>query len=353
MGGSGQGVSVEIWPGDVAICLDLMPSNSVDCIVTSPPYWGLRDYGVTGQIGLESTMVEYLETVVGICRKLRRVLKPSGTFWLNVGDCYANDTKWGGATGGLHILDLHGASGVGRQKTKTGLKSKDLCMIPNRLAIMLQDDGWYVRSEIIWHKPNPMPESVRDRPTNAHEKLWLLTRSERYHYDADAIRNPPSVTFLQEVRDGYTGQATKDFSAAGAQQASATKTRIIEKARERIDKQRGHNRRHAGFNDRWDALSKEEQQLLGSNARNVWTISPKPFRGAHFATFPPELVERCIKAGCPPGGIVLDPFAGSGTTGEVALKLDRRAILIEINPTYVAMIEQRLDALQSTESAAQ
>jgi hypothetical protein len=189
-----------------------------------------------------------------------------------------------------------------------------------------------------------MPESVRDRPTNSHEKLWLMTKSPKYFYDADAIRNPPSESFLKEVAEGYAGEATKDFASGGAQQASATKTRIIEKARERIDKQRGHSRRHAGFNDRWDAMTKEEQMALGSNARNVWTISPQPFRGAHFATFPLKLVTRCIKAGSPPCGRVLDPFGGSGTTGVAALRLGRSCDLIEINPDYCEIIRQRLES---------
>lgn len=346
-------MTIRILNGDVRDVLRDLRADSFDAIVTSPPYWLLRDYGVAGQIGLEQTMAEYLATIVGVCRELRRVLKPSGTFWLNIGDCYSG--SWGAQSrehAGKHapnVSALHanqvkaaqnrnGTGSLGR----TGLKNKDLCMIPNRLAIALQDDGWYVRSEIIWQKPNPMPESVTDRPTSAHEKIWLLTKEAKYFYDAAAIRNPPSESFLKEVAEGYAGSATKDFAANGAQQASATKSRIIEKAREKIDKQRGHGRRHAGFNDRWDALTRDEQMALGSNCRNVWTISSKPFKGAHFATFPPELVERCLLAGCPAGGCVLDPFGGAGTVGLVADRMGVDATMIELNPEYVAMARERL-----------
>jgi DNA modification methylase len=344
----------EFWTGDALACLELMPSGSVDCVVTSPPYWGLRDYGVAGQIGLEPTMALYLSTMVAVCRELRRVLKPTGTFWLNVGDSYAGGGRGGNPAESAHRKQATNFGSLVKPTplSATGLKPKDLCMIPNRLAIALQDDGWWVRSEIIWHKPNPMPESVTDRPTNAHEKVWLLTKSERYFYDAAAIRNPPSETFLREVAEGYDGQATKDFAASGAQQASATKSRIIAKAREKIDKQRGHSRRHASFNDRWDALSHEEQTALGSNCRNVWTIPPAPFRGAHFATFPPALVERCIKAGCPLGGLVLDPFGGAGTTGMVADRLGRRSLNFEINPEYVALAQARIAADRAARGAA-
>lgn len=355
--------TLTIIPGDCRDILATLASDSVDCVVTSPPYWGLRDYGVAGQIGLEPTMQAYLETMVGICRELRRVLKSTGTFWLNIGDSYAGSGRGGNPSDGTKQSTNSGSQSVGvlyelssqdreaeRLRIKKqfeaqrafGLKQKDLCMIPNRLAILLQDDGWFVRSEIIWHKPNPMPESVRDRPTCAHEKVWLLTKSAKYFYDADAIREPPSAALIQQVEDGYNGCDTKDFSAAGAQSASGTKKRIIENARKRIDKQRGHGRRHAGFNGRWDALSRQEQMALGANARNVWSISPKPFKGAHFATMPPDIVERCIKAGCPSGGRVLDPFEGSGTTGDVAKRLGRNVTLIELNRAYCDMTTKRL-----------
>lgn len=346
--------TLTIIPGDCRDVLVTLASDSVDCVVTSPPYWGLRDYGVEGQIGLEPTMQGYLETMVGICRELRRVLKPTGTFWLNIGDSYAG--SWGAQSRehvGKHAPNVSALSAnqikAAQKRTRTGsiartpgLKNKDLCMIPNRLAILLQEDGWFVRSEIIWHKPNPMPESVRDRPTCAHEKVWLLTKSAKYFYDADAIREMPSAAMIQQVEDGYHGSDTKDYEAAGAQSASGTKARIIENARKRIDKQSGHGRRHAGFNGRWDALSEQEQKALGANARNVWSVPPKPFKGAHFATMPPNIVERCIRAGCPEGGHVFDPFGGSGTTGDVAKRLGRNATLIELNRAYCDMTTKRL-----------
>jgi DNA modification methylase len=223
-------------------------------------------------------------------------------------------------------------------------------MIPARIALALQADGWVIRSKIIWRKPNPMPESVRDRPTSAYEEIFLLTRGARYFYDADAIKNPPSEALLRQVADGYDGRSRKRYAMNGAQDASATKSRIIAKAREKIDKQRGHGRRHAGFNDRWDRLTKSEQTALGSNARNVWidaeediwSIAAQPTRDAHFATFPLNLVERCLKAGCPPNGSVLDPFAGSGSTGLAARRLGMSATLIELNPDYVEIMRRRL-----------
>ena len=217
-------------------------------------------------------------------------------------------------------------------------------MVPARVALALQADGWWLRSDIIWHKPNPMPASTGDRPTSAHEHVFLLTKRSTYFYDADAIRQPASDALLDQVNAGYDGIDTKDYAAGGAQSAGCTKARIISGARAKIDKQRGHSRRHDGFNGRWDALSKAEQQLLGSNARNVWSISPAPYSGSHFATMPPQLAERCIKAGSRPGDTVLDPFGGAGTTALVADRLGRSAILIELNPAYVDLARGRLTA---------
>jgi DNA modification methylase len=309
---------VEIWQGDALRCLELLPSDTFDCVVTSPPYWGLRDYGVEGQIGLEPTMAAYLATMIGVCRELRRVLKPSGTFWLNIGDSYSG--SWGAQ--GRRITESddpswHGsqiknhprfASGTGSSK-RSGLKQKDLCMIPNRLAIALQDDGWWVRSEIIWAKPNPMPESVTDRPTSSHEKIWLLAKSERYYFDAAAIAEP-------SVADHGSGNGFKRDARLSYADASGAR----------------------GSEEQWTGVSGTR------NARNVWTISTKPFKGAHFATFPPDLAERCIKAGCPPSGRVLDPFGGAGTTGLVAQRLGRSALLIELNEGYCEMVRRRIEA---------
>lgn len=354
---------IDIRTGDCRAVLKTLPVESIDCVVTSPPYWGLRDYhGVAGQLGLEPTLGEHIETMVAVFCEVRRVLKKTGTLWLNYGDCYATspngrsaaDTKAAGnddrtfrdkpfSTIGPIQARSNGGEGQHHDRRGGVLKPKDLCMVSNRLAIALQDDGWWVRSEIIWAKPNPMPESIADRPTTSHEKVWLLSKSAKYFYDAAAIRAPPSQALLKQVADGYNGHDTKEFGASMAQSASGTKARIIDGARRKIDKQRGHSRSHAGFNDRWDLLTRDEQMALGSNCRNVWTIATAPFPDAHFATFPTELAERCIKAGCPADGMVLDPFGGSGTVGLVADRLQRNAILIELNPEYVEMAHNRIE----------
>ncbi|WP_057465651.1 site-specific DNA-methyltransferase [Pseudovibrio sp. POLY-S9] len=331
----------EIRLGDVLDRLREMPDNSVDCVVTSPPYWGLRDYGVEGQLGLEPTLKEHLDKMVEVFEEIRRVLKPEGTCWINYGDCYA-------ATPAGLKADSNGRIITGKDdRTFTqkpfstiqgNLKPKDLCMVPNRLAIALQDAGWWVRGEIIWAKPNPMPESVRDRPAVAHEKIWLLTKSPRYFYDKEA------------VRQGRVG----DEDAHGFRGGSYTRNEAGKRkdvGNKRVsDKQRGHSKRHAGLNARWDQMTKEEQQANGRNLRNyepapveVWNVATRPFSGAHFATFPPELAQRCIEAGCPRGGVVLDPFGGAGTTGLVALRHGRRAILIELNPEYAAIAQERIE----------
>ncbi len=329
-----------ILNGDCVERMRELPDECAQTCVTSPPYFGLRDYQVEGQIGLEKSPAEYVARLVEVFREVRRVLKPDGTLWLNLGDSYANDGKWGGSTGGKHVKGLQGTS-IGRAKRFTGLKPKDLIGIPWAVAFALRADGWWLRSDIIWAKPNCMPESVTDRPTRSHEYLFLLTKAANYFYDADAIKEPPSPELVKQIEEGYNGHATKDFNGMGVQDASATKSRIINGYRDRIEKQRGHSRRHDGFNGRWDALSKEEQMLCGSNKRDVWTVSPASYTEAHFATFPTKLIEPCIKAGSRPGDMVLDPFAGSGTTGQVAIELGRRAILIELNPTYVELIKQR------------
>lgn len=328
----------EFWTGDALACLELVPSNSVDCVVTSPPYWGLRDYGVAGQIGVEPTMALYLSTMVAVCREVRRVLKPAGAFWLNVGDSYAANR--GGTTPPAETLaggrnghgddDSHRGRKDGYNPSRDpkghGLKHKDLMMIPNRLAIALQDDGWWVRSEIIWHKPNPMPESVTDRPTSAHEKVWLLTKGERYFYDAAAIKESSSEVSIARVSQAnFVNQTGGDKDYRNGVNASRSMRKTLEN------------------------FAKDPSTR---NARNVWTIPPATFRGAHFATFPPALVERCIKAGCPLGGLVLDPFGGAGTTGMVADRLGRRSLNFEINPEYVALAQARIAADRAARGVA-
>lgn len=306
-----------------------LPDQSAHCCVTSPPYWGLRDYGVEGQLGLEKTPEEYVGKLVDGFREVRRVLIDDGTLWVNLGDSYAR------------MQEGNVPQSKNSECVPPRMKPKDLVGTPWRVAFALQADGWYLRSDIIWAKPNPMPESVTDRPTKAHEYIFLLSKKASYYYDHEAIKDPPSPDLIKQIEDGYNGQSIKDYLGSSVQDASATKGRIIQGYRNRIDKQRGHGRRHNGFNDKWDALTPTEQAACGRNKRDVWNIAPANFPEAHFATFPPELIKPCILAGCPVGGTVLDPFGGSGTTGMVALELGRNAVLIELNPEYVNMIHDR------------
>jgi DNA modification methylase len=300
-------MSVRILQGDCRAVLATLPDESVHCVVTSPPYFGLRDYGVAGQIGLEATPDAFVAEMVAVFREVRRVLRSDGTCWLNLGDSYANDGKWGGHTGGKHVNALH-CSPIGRNKRYMGLKPKDLIGIPWRVAFALQADGWWLRQDIIWHKPNPMPESVRDRCTKAHEYLFLLTKSERYFYDAKATAEPV---------------------------AESSVARLMQPT---IESQAGSDRVPGKTNGTMKAVGSTQDR----NRRSVWTITTQPFSEAHFATFPPELPELCIKAGCPAGGTVLDPFGGAGTTGLVADRLGRDAILIELNPDYASMARNRV-----------
>ena len=352
-------------------CIDKikeLKDNSIDCVVTSPPYWGLRDYGtaqwengdincdhidpqqnrgknsakqstnnkgqgtstwkickkcgakrIDKQLGLEPTYQEHIQNIVALFRVIKPKLKDSATVWLNYGDSYAatvNGTKVKDMKKNLQknrtsktkgVYDDRGFVDKPFSTIQGHLKPKDLVMIPNRIAIALQDDGWWIRSEIIWHKPNPMPESVTDRPTNAHEKIWLITKSKKYYYDADAIKEPVADISIQRVKYGY-------------------------KARHKSSPYNYMNTPKQG---------KRFCDPAGRNKRNVWTITPKPFKEAHFATFPKDLIEPCIKAGCPENGIVLDPFGGAGTTGIVAKSLNRQSILIELNPEYIKIAKKR------------
>ncbi len=437
---------VDIRLGDVFEQLALIPSNSVDCVVTSPPYWGLRDYGVDGQIGLEPTLGEHLDVMVRVFREIRRVLKPQGTLWLNYGDCYAaapngksaaaykadgtddrtfrdkpfstvgpiqGRTYYGaergsrgvdrdfhdhmrakagpvyqvdeserqqsrrGRTGNLGNGGVNGA-GIPNGRVVAGgyLKPKDLCMIPNRLAIALQDDGWYVRSEIIWHKPNPMPESVYDRPTTAHEKVWLLTKSEDYFYNDETIREPvtggaharrPGPNSRQNVDRVPDNRKVKvpggwDTTAGThgtVHKGGRTSAEYRDAPVSKISAPGQRIKNNSSFDAALGNYTGETR-----NARNVWTIAPKAFREAHFATFPPELARRCIAAGTPATvcgccgapegcgpiceqfervpGLVLDPFGGAGTVGLVAREMGLRSILIELNPEYAEISHRRI-----------
>lgn len=352
-------MNLKILSGDCRVTLGGIVAATVQCCVTSPPYWGLRSYLLANhpnkaqEIGQEKTPAEFVAALLAVFGGktnpigVWRALRDDGTLWLNLVDSYNNSQTGGnGATGGRDKSTL--ASEMAPMFTTPtkkhlvyGLKPKDLIGIPWRVAFALQEAGWYLRSDIIWAKPNCMPESVTDRPTRSHEYLFLLTKAPRYYYDAEAIKEPPSPELLKQISEGYQGRSTKDFSDNLAQDASATKSRIINGYRSKIDKQRGHSRRHDGFNDRWDNLSKSEQMSCGANKRDVWTIPPAAYSEAHFATFPPDLIKPCILAGTKPGDIVLDPFGGSGTTGEVALELGRKAILCELNDDYLPLIDRR------------
>lgn len=304
------------------------------CCVTSPPYWGLRDYGVGGQIGLETTPDEFLEQMVSVFRDVRRVLRDDGTLWLNLGDSYANDGKFGGKTGGKQAyLDEASLLRNGREKRVTGLKPKDMVGIPWRTAFALQADGWYLRRDIIWHKLNPLPESVRDRPSTAHEYLFLLSKSGQYHYDADAIMEPVSPNTHARLSQDVANQVGSARANGGGKTNGNMKA--VGKSAKVADAESGirHNESFSG------AVC---LPVTHRNKRSVWATSTEAFSEAHFATFPPALIEPCIKAGCPEGGTVLDPFGGAGTTGLVADRLRRNAILIELNPEYAGIAERRI-----------
>jgi DNA modification methylase len=349
------GNSVTLFCGDVLETLRTLPDASVQCCVTSPPYWGLRDYGTVGQLGLEATPEAYVARMVEVFGEVRRVLREDGTLWLNLGGTYATGAGQvgecpGGGVQGARWKDTNQdpkrtvarPRGPGTQPNRMpipGLKPKDRGMIPARVALALQADGWWLRSEIVWHKPNCMPSSVTDRPTDAHEMLYLLAKSERYHYDAGAIAEP--------VVRGDAGSLFHTGKTATQQlgRASTKPRRSGNKARKYSEK-RDRPGSHMGASVPW------EDTTGTRNRRSVWTIPTKPFTGAHFAVFPEALVEPCIFAGCPVGGTVLDPFCGSGTTLYVAKEHGRKGIGIELSPAYCEIAARRLSqevlALEAT-----
>jgi DNA modification methylase len=436
-------VSVRILTGHVLDRLAEFPDESVQCVVTSPPYWGLRDYGIKpqvwggdrdcahlwgdhtrtawansvhgpngrakngdayqcdvkwtgpfcsicgawrGSLGLEPTYALYVEHMVEVFRAVRRVLRADGTLWLNLGDSYATGAgKVGACPGGGEQGEWKGNRGVHsaaqsgkhgprieqmgpmtqpNRMPQPGLKPKDLCGIPWRVAFALQDDGWWLRQDIIWSKPNPMPESIRDRCTKAHEYLFLLSKSARYHFGADAIAES-SIT--EAPRRPYTSEGAWQLDGRPADQRHGGKPRTI-KTPDGWDTGSGGNGREKGKTHARTAGNKSHKYVTayeGSDAeehrtkaglmavadvpwekrnkRSVWTIATAPFPEAHFATFPPALVEPCILAGCPEGGTVLDPFGGSGTVGLVADRLGRNSVLIELNIDYAAMARRRIE----------
>jgi DNA modification methylase len=374
--------------GDALAELRKLPAESVQCCVTSPPFFGLRDYGCNGQIGLEKTPAEYVARMVEIFREVRRVLRSDGTLWLNLGDSYAGSGKGQTSNGcadpknnktrgmklpvdhslGQRIGSVHGDGGhTSGFPAPPCLKPKDLVGIPWMVAFALRADGWYLRQDIIWAKPNPMPESVRDRCTKSHEYIFLLTKEPRYFYDQEAIKQPlreASVARLgqdvenQEGSDRVPGKTNGKMKAVrfgGKKQCPDTRLQSGNEWKPRV-------RPHGIVRDRMLDYDSKESKLRPNNNRgcyesehelpepgmlankkSVWMVATQGYREAHFATYPPDLIKPCILAGSRAGDIVLDPFAGSGTTGEVALELGRKAILIELNPKYIPLIKQRCD----------
>lgn len=328
---------IDIRIGDAITELGKLQSESVNCCVTSPPYFQLRDYKTSGQYGDEATVDEYIQQMRKVFQEVRRVLKPTGTLWLVLGDSYSNDSKWGGKTAGKHRKALHGNSPVCRIKRNTGFACKNLLMIPARVALALQEDGWFLRSDIIWHKPNAMPEPVRDRPTSAHEHIFLLTKSKKYFFDSDAIAEPVSNATIKDLERRKIPGNCKGDSVFGNAAGLGCGPRV-----RAFNTWPGIGSKHGQERQRGEKYERMIAKPM-RNARNVWTIPTRPFEGAHFATFPHELARRCILAGCPPSGVVLDPFAGSGTTGEAAINEGRSCILIELNPAYRSLIIGRLE----------
>lgn len=329
-------MTVRILQGDCREVLKTLPDESVHCVVTSPPYFGLRDYGVDGQIGLEPTPDEFVAVLVGVFREVRRMLRDDGTVWLNLGDSYNAHPNQRSVTdkAGDKQQTMRGST-ASPSRSVAGLKPKDMIGIPWRVAFALQADGWYLRQDVIWSKPNAMPESVRDRCTKAHEYIFLLSKSARYYFDTDAIAEPCTQDeFRPTFRGGaYCNNSTFDNSEGGT-------STVVGNIKRSGNKQRKPASERGCPQD--GVAGSVPREGTTRNKRSAWTVATQPFSEAHFATFPPALIEPCILAGCPAGGTVLDPFGGAGTTGLVADRLQRDAILIELNPSYVEMAESRI-----------
>lgn len=348
----------KIIQGDCREVLKTLPDGSVDCCVTSPPYFNLRDYGVGGQIGLEQTPDAYVAELVAVFREVRRVLRDDGTLWLNLGDSYArqagNDRNKitdgsfrTGRTGKSHLLFRDG-----NNRPPEGLKEKDLIGIPWRVAFALQADGWYLRQDIIWHKPNPMPESVTDRCTKAHEYVFLLSKSERYYFDQESILEPCSpsthVRLSQDVQNQIgsarvPGKTNGNMKAVGRKSWKGSEFHTGKTAEHQLGRAQSDRTYDPGADNKNNLSFDAAMSIMPEkrNKRSVWTVATQGYKGAHFATFPPALIAPMILAGCPVGGTVLDPFGGSGTTGEVSESLGRNSILIELNPDYIELQKKR------------
>lgn len=334
---------ITILNGDSREVLRCLPDASVQCCVTSPPYWGLRDYGVEGQLGLEPTPNEYVANMVAVFAEVRRVLKDNGTLWLNLGDSY-NSNLAGLSAGGIQgnqprdgISPAYTSDrihGTGKSKYKS-LKPKDLIGIPWRVAFALQADGWYLRQDIVWHKPNPLPESVTDRCTKAHEFIFLLSKSARYYYDAEAIKEPCSESTRARISQDLM-QQVGSYRANGGGKTNGPMKAVVAGSTRKLAEAR------SGVKANTSTAVSMCMPVSTRNKRSVWTIPTQAYSEAHFATFPEKLVEPCILAGCPEGGIVLDPFNGSGTTGVVCYKHRRQYVGIELNEEYAKMAQKRL-----------
>lgn len=386
---------IRLYCGHALRVLKSLPAGIVRTCVTSPPYWGLRDYGAAEQIGLEPTPELYVANLVTVFDEVRRVLADDGTLWLNLGDSYSNDTKWGGASGGKNrhsasggyqgqrsrrgkdCCPKRGVAAIGQPKHHgySGLKPKDLVGIPWMVAFALRAAGWYLRQDIIWAKPNPMPESVTDRCTKSHEYIFLLSKSERYYYDNEAIAEPATDSTIDRIsQSGLDEQAGSDrvpgksngpmkavvkgrggktaFRGQGHFEGGMNVANRDGRDMRDVGVKRSGNKERKPASARGvpvDTNGKSSGAVAGSvpwegstrNKRSVWTVTTKPFKGAHFATFPMDLIEPCILAGSEPGDIVLDPFNGSGTTGGAAQKHGRRYIWIDLNPDYLELSKKR------------
>ena len=352
--------SCRLLLGDAAEQLATLPDGLCRCCITSPPYWGLRDYGMAGQIGLEGTPDAYVERLVAVFAEVRRVLADDGTLWLNLGDSYAASTLSnhgrGKATPALNGHGLpqvtNGAINPPRVAPTGDLKPKDLVGVPWLVAFALRADGWYLRSDIIWHKPNAMPESCRDRPTSAHEHLFLLSKSARYHYDAAAIAEPASgLTDHDLTGPGYAapGQTPQGGNRERTGAGSGLRCDHVPRGRKgnaRTFRGGGAYVHGRSFDNDGDGARESHGNSPNPtgtrNRRNVWTVATRPCSSAHFATFPEKLVEPCLLAGTEAGDWVLDPFAGTATTGAVALRLGRRFIGVELNQVYLDLAREHL-----------
>jgi len=339
---------ITLLQGDCLEVLKTLPDNSIQMCVTSPPYYGLRDYDVDGQIGLEKTPEEYVAKLVDVFREVRRVLRDDGTLWLNLGDSYVGGGR-GGNTGkgkdksiirSKRIERGNGRWGDGNVPATGSLKPKDLIGIPWMVAFALRADGWWLRSEIIWYKLNPMPGSARDRPASSHEQIFLFSKSATYYYDGDAIREPYAEASLPRAMRGLS-KDNKWSKAPGSTAHSISQARPNAKLSGSGQAFGGDG--HKGY---IDANGRLLINPMGRNCRDVWVIATNAYKGAHFATFPPEIPERCIKTGSKPGDVILDPFSGAGTTGLVAKQLKRDYIGIDLNPEYNEMARKRIEAEQ-------